>query len=116
MKQKAVLNKDIMRTLDRFRIKRGCKGYMYFHEGLKMMIEYDDNIWELRITKELYPDIARKYDTTASAVERCMRHAANEPYKNGEPCRECNRDLLYDMYLFHLYGMDERVEIPRSTT
>ena len=28
-----------------------------------------------RITKELYPGIARTYDTSASKVERAIRHA-----------------------------------------
>ena len=37
-----------------------------------------------RITKELYPGIARKFDTTASKVERAMRHAIDVAWTRGQ--------------------------------
>ena len=36
-----------------------------------------------RITKELYPGIARKFDTTSSKVERAMRHAIEVAWSRG---------------------------------
>ena len=36
-----------------------------------------------RITKELYPGIARKFDTTPSKVERAMRHAIDVAWSRG---------------------------------
>ena len=36
---------------------------------------YNDPSLSSAITKELYPVIAKKYDTTASRVERAIRHA-----------------------------------------
>ena len=36
-----------------------------------------------RITKELYPGIARKFDTSASKVERAMRHAIEVAWSRG---------------------------------
>ncbi|MBR1820360.1 MAG: sporulation transcription factor Spo0A, partial [Clostridia bacterium] len=49
------------------------KGYQYLREAVRMVLENHDVI--NRITKELYPGIARKFDTSASKVERAMRHA-----------------------------------------
>ena len=49
------------------------KGYMYLREAITMVV----NDMELlsAVTKELYPSIAKKYNTTASRVERAIRHA-----------------------------------------
>ena len=35
------------------------------------------------ITKELYPDIASKFDTTVSRVERAIRHAIEVSWNRG---------------------------------
>ena len=49
------------------------KGYQYIREGITVLFDHPDVIGG--ITKELYPDIAAKYDTTVSRVERAIRHA-----------------------------------------
>ena len=49
------------------------KGYVYLREGIKMAVEAPSII--NNITKQLYPRIADKYETTASKVERAIRHA-----------------------------------------
>ena len=49
------------------------KGYVYLREGIKMAIENPSVI--NNVTKELYPNIGKKFDTTASKVERAIRHA-----------------------------------------
>ncbi|HCL50205.1 MAG TPA: sporulation transcription factor Spo0A, partial [Clostridiaceae bacterium] len=36
------------------------------------------------VTKELYPAIAKKYNTTASRVERAIRHAIEVAWSRGE--------------------------------
>ena len=38
-----------------------------------------------QITKQLYPDIAKKYHTTPSRVERAIRHAIEVAWGRGEP-------------------------------
>ena len=35
------------------------------------------------VTKRLYPEIARKYDTTPSKVERAIRHAIEVAWNRG---------------------------------
>ena len=49
------------------------KGYQYLREGIKMAIENPAIINS--VTKELYPEIGKKFNTTASKVERSIRHA-----------------------------------------
>lgn len=49
------------------------KGYGYLREGIKMAVE-EPKILN-RVTKELYPRIAEKYNSTASKVERAIRHS-----------------------------------------
>jgi len=57
------------------------KGYQFLREAVKMCIETPDMI--NRITKELYPGIARKYNTSASKVERAIRHAIEVAWGRG---------------------------------
>ena len=49
------------------------KGYQYLREAIMMVVNDIDVINQ--ITKQLYPDIAVKYKTTPSRVERAIRHA-----------------------------------------
>jgi two-component system response regulator (stage 0 sporulation protein A) len=57
------------------------KGYQYLREGIKMAIETPSII--NNITKELYPNIGKKFDTTASKVERAIRHAIEVAWNRG---------------------------------
>jgi two-component system response regulator (stage 0 sporulation protein A) len=57
------------------------KGYVYLREGIKMAIE-NPNIIN-NITKELYPNIGKKFDTSASKVERAIRHAIEVAWNRG---------------------------------
>ena len=49
------------------------KGYGYLREGIKMAVE--DPTYINSVTKRLYPQIADKFETSASKVERAIRHA-----------------------------------------
>ena len=57
------------------------KGYGYLREGIKMTIERPYIINS--VTKELYPSIAKKFDTTPSKVERAIRHAIEVAWNRG---------------------------------
>ena len=57
------------------------KGYGYLREGIKMTIERPYIINS--VTKELYPSIAKKFDTTSSKVERAIRHAIEVAWNRG---------------------------------
>ena len=57
------------------------KGYGYLREGIKMTIECPYIINS--VTKELYPSIAKKFQTTPSKVERAIRHAIEVAWNRG---------------------------------
>ena len=59
------------------------KGYQYLREAIMMVINDIDVINQ--ITKSLYPQIAYKYNTTPSRVERAIRHAIEVAWGRGEP-------------------------------
>ena len=57
------------------------KGYGYLREGIKTTVERPQII--NNVTKELYPSIAKKYETTPSKVERAIRHAIEVAWNRG---------------------------------
>ena len=57
------------------------KGYQYLREAIMMVVNDIDLINE--ITKQLYPEIAAKYGTTPSRVERAIRHAIEVSWSRG---------------------------------
>lgn len=57
------------------------KGYNYLREGIKMAVE-DPHIIN-NVTKGLYPKIGEKFETTASKVERAIRHAIEVAWNRG---------------------------------
>lgn len=58
------------------------KGYQFLREAIKMAIERPEIINS--ITKKLYPSIAEKFSTTASKVERAIRHAIEVAWNRGK--------------------------------
>lgn len=76
------------------------KGYHYLREAVRMVLADPDVI--NRITKELYPGIARKFDTTASKVERAMRHAIDVAWSRGR------LDSVNNMYGYKVLSPDDK--------
>lgn len=58
------------------------KGYQYLREAIMMVVNNIDIINQ--ITKQLYPEIANKYETTPSRVERAIRHAIEVAWTRGQ--------------------------------
>ena len=58
------------------------KGYQFLREAIKMAIKNPEIINS--ITKELYPSIATRFDTSASKVERAIRHAIEVAWNRGK--------------------------------
>lgn len=63
-------------------IPSNLKGYSYIRDGIEMM--YNDTSMMGAITKELYPRLARSYETTSSRVERAIRHAIEISWSRGD--------------------------------
>ena len=57
------------------------KGYNYLREGIKMAVE-DPHIIN-NVTKKLYPMIGERFETSASKVERAIRHAIEVAWNRG---------------------------------
>lgn len=76
------LETEITSIIHEIGVPAHIKGYMYLREAITMVI----NDMELlsAVTKELYPSIAKKYNTTASRVERAIRHAIEVAWGRGQ--------------------------------
>ena len=58
------------------------KGYQYLRDAILMVV---DNLETINsITKLLYPEIAKKYKTSPSRVERAIRHAIEVAWNRGQ--------------------------------
>ena len=77
----ACIDEKITAILLAIGIPANIKGYPYLREAVTLAIE-DTEIVN-KITKELYPQIARKFDTSASKVERAVRHAIDVAWNRG---------------------------------
>lgn len=66
------------------------KGYQYIREAISMIYENPDMVGG--ITKELYPELATRFDTTVSRVERAIRHAIEVSWNRGD------WDLMEDIF------------------
>ena len=58
------------------------KGYQYLREAIMMAV--DDKDVMRAITKVLYPQVARKFHSTSSRVERAIRHAIELAWERGD--------------------------------
>lgn len=72
---------SITKMLHELGMPSHIKGYQYIREGIAMLYNNPEIIGG--ITKELYPDIATKFDTTVSRVERAIRHAIEVSWNRG---------------------------------
>lgn len=64
---------SITKTLHELGVPSHIKGYQYIREGITLV--YNNPTIIGGITKELYPEIAKKFNSTTSRVERAIRHA-----------------------------------------
>ncbi len=81
---------SITKILHELGVPSHIKGYQYIREGITIIFEKPGVIGG--ITKELYPDIATKFETTVSRVERAIRHAIEVSWNRG------NWDLMEEIF------------------
>lgn len=75
------LDASITSIIHEIGVPAHIKGYLYLREAISMV--FNDIELLGSITKVLYPDIAKKYNTTASRVERAIRHAIEVAWSRG---------------------------------
>lgn len=80
-RKNATLDERISEIFISIGIPPHIKGYGYLREGIKMTVDRPYIINS--VTKELYPTIAKKFDTTSSKVERAIRHAIEVAWNRG---------------------------------
>ena len=81
---------SVTRLLHELGVPSHIKGYQYIREGILLLYNNPEIIGG--ITKELYPEIASKYDTSVSRVERAIRHAIEVSWNRG------NLDLMEEIF------------------
>ena len=80
--QKVKIENEITEILHEVGIPAHIKGYMYLRTAI--MKTYDNIDILGQVTKVLYPEIARNYNTTSSRVERAIRHAIEVAWNRGK--------------------------------
>lgn len=81
---------SITKTLHELGVPSHIKGYHYIREGISLI--YNNPRIVGGITKELYPEIAKKYNSTTSRVERAIRHAIEVSWNRA------NWDFMEDIF------------------
>lgn len=76
------LEKEVTNVIHEIGIPAHIKGYQYLRDAIIMAINDMDILNS--ITKQLYPNIAKKYNTTPSRVERAIRHAIEVAWSRGK--------------------------------
>ncbi len=80
--QKQSLEALVTNVIHEVGVPAHIKGYQYLREAIIMVVNDIDIINQ--ITKSLYPQIASKYSTTPSRVERAIRHAIEVAWGRGQ--------------------------------
>ncbi|MBP3504538.1 MAG: sporulation transcription factor Spo0A [Bacilli bacterium] len=75
------LDGEITDILHEVGVPAHIKGYLYLREAITMVYHNLDILGS--ITKVLYPDVAKKFNTTSSRVERAIRHAIEIAWVRG---------------------------------
>ncbi|MDI7247802.1 MAG: sporulation transcription factor Spo0A [Bacillota bacterium] len=84
------LNTEVTRIIHEMGIPANIRGYMYIREAIIMVV---NEVGLLNgVTKELYPRVAQKFDTTPPRVERAIRHAIEIAWTRG------NIEFLNDVF------------------
>lgn len=76
------LEVQVTEILHQIGVPAHIKGYHYLRDSILMAIEDPDII--NAVTKQLYPGVAKKYETTPSRVERAIRHAIEVAWDRGD--------------------------------
>ena len=75
------LDLEVTRIIHQMGVPAHVKGYQYLRDAIIFVTE-EVNLMGA-VTKELYPMVAEKYNTTASRVERAIRHAIELAWDRG---------------------------------
>ena len=77
-----ILDEKISNIFISIGIPPHIRGYHYLREGVKIAVKNPVSINS--ITKVLYPEIAKAFDSSSTKVERAMRHAIESAWSRGK--------------------------------
>ncbi len=80
----------VTNTIHSVGVPANIKGYQYIRDAIIMSIHDTELI--NAVTKQLYPKVAEKHQTSASRVERAIRHAIEVA------CMRGNEEVLYQLF------------------
>ena len=81
---------SVTKLLHELGVPSHIKGYQYIREGILLLYNNPNIVGG--ITKELYPEIACRFDTSVSRVERAIRHAIEVSWNRG------NLELMEEVF------------------
>ena len=81
-KHEISLEVTVTEILHQIGVPAHIKGYHYLRDSIIMSVEKPEII--NAVTKQLYPSVAKKYETTSSRVERAIRHAIEVAWDRGD--------------------------------
>ena len=81
-RQEADLEATVTDIIHEIGVPAHIKGYQYLREAIILTIRDMDVI--NAVTKVLYPEVAKRYATTPSRVERAIRHAIEVAWDRGD--------------------------------
>ncbi|WP_099206195.1 sporulation initiation factor Spo0A C-terminal domain-containing protein [Scatolibacter rhodanostii] len=84
------MNKQIIEMLRKLGVPANLLGYEYLKTAITLCLE--DSSYINRVTKRLYPDVAKAHDTTPSRAERAIRHAIEKACSKGDEYIMCFGD------------------------
>ena len=92
------LEREVTAVIHEVGVPAHIKGYQYLREAILLTIDDMDIINS--VTKVLYPEVARKFNTTPSRVERAIRHAIEVAWDRG--------DIETLQKFFRLHGLEHQ--------
>ena len=81
-KHPADLKNQVTEIIHEIGVPAHIKGYQYLREAIMITVEDMDVI--NAVTKVLYPEVAKRFETTPSRVERAIRHAIEVAWDRGD--------------------------------
>ena len=94
------LDKKITDVFITVGIPAHIRGYQFLREAVKLAVDNPDVINS--ITKQLYPEVADRFGTSASKVERAIRHAIEVAWNKGRI------DSINSMFGVRVYSPNEK--------
>ncbi len=94
------LDQTITAIIKEIGVPAHIKGYVFLREAIQMV--YSDIDLLGAVTKILYPDIAKKHNTTPSRVERAIRHAIEVAWNRG------NYEVISKMFGYTVHHLKSK--------